>query len=143
MLVGALAQGVLVGAVALFFKGLSEARVDEDAQQADVTRAAGGNGGFPLRHQRGPAQPAQRAVEAAELKAAHAAGGGAGVLSHPAATGQHGGLVVLADLGAAGAAHVAHGVGQGAAFGVAVPLQAVGLVGAPVQRLQLLAVRAG
>ena len=139
---GPLAQRVLVGAVALLFKGLRQPRVDENAQQADIAAARGDHGRIPLFDQRAPAQPTQRAVQAAELKAAHAPGHGARRIGHPGAGGQHGGLVVLADLGAAGAADIAHGVGQRPPVGVALPLDAVRLVGAPFQRLQIGAVRA-
>ena len=139
---GAALQGVLVGLVAVFLIGLRQAGVDEDAEQAVVAAAARVLRGLPLGHQGLPTQPAQRAVEAGQSEAAHLAGLRAGPVRHPGAGGQHAGLVVFPHLGAAVAAHVAHGRRNGAAFGRLVPLDSVLCVGAPLQRLQAFAVRA-
>ena len=136
---GALAQLVLVGAVAALFVGFGQPGVDEGAQFAGVTLARSVLRCEPFLHHLGPAQPAQRAVEAVQLKATHLAALGAGVDGSPLACSQHAGFVVFADLASAMPADVVGGLWHGFAVGVFLPLDAVAGGRAPLQRLKLLA----
>ena len=143
VVLGPCGQGGGITALAFDFPGLGQHGVDKRLHAAVVALAGGLHGLGELVHDVGPGDPAQRGVQRIQVVAGQHAGALAGSGGHPAAGGEHGGFVVLQDFAAVVRADVAHGAWHVVVRFVFVPAQAVGCLGAHLQRLVFAAVWAG